>query len=94
MNGAISGAAQLHLKGWQRLLLPNLPSIAAIVVLYLAAGVMGPEGLFGDSDTGWHIVTGARRLETSELPRVDTDSFTKAGQPWSAWEWLADVGMA
>lgn len=94
MNGATGGAAQLHLKGWQRLLLPNLPSIAAIVVLYLGAAGMGPEVLFNDAGTGWHIVTGARRLETSELPRVDTDSFTKAGQPWSAWEWLADVGMA
>lgn len=94
MNGANGGAAQLHLKLWQRLLLPSLPSIAAIVVLYLGVAGMGPEALFGDSDSGWHIVTGERILETGELPRVDAYSFTKTGQPWFAWEWLADVGMA
>ena len=25
------------------------------------------------------------------LPRTDPYSFTRGGQPWFAWEWLADV---
>jgi len=91
MSTATIPGAPLPLNWWQRLLLPNLPAIAAVAVLYLAVVVMGPEGLLGDSDTGWHIVTGERIIETGTLPRADPYSFTKAGQPWYAWEWLADV---
>ncbi len=81
----------LRLSWWQRMLLPNLPFIAAIAVLFLAVGVSGPEGLLNDSDTGWHIVTGERILETGKLPRTDPYSFSKPGEPWFAWEWLSDV---
>lgn len=76
---------------WQRMLLPNLPIVAAIAVLYLAIVVTGPQGLLGDSDTGWHIITGERIITTGELPRSDPYSFSKPGGPWFAWEWLADV---
>ena len=30
-------------------------------------------------------------LATHELPRTDPYSFTRAGQPWFAWEWGSDV---
>ncbi|MEJ5366937.1 MAG: hypothetical protein WHT08_01375 [Bryobacteraceae bacterium] len=62
-------------------------------MIYMAVAGMGPEGLFRDSDTGWHIVTGERIFDTWTLPRVDPYSFTKPGEPWYAWEWLADVAM-
>lgn len=81
----------LQLNWWQRALLPNMPAIAAFAVLYLAVGLLGPQGLLNDSDTGWHIVTGERILATGELPRTDPYSFSKPGEPWFAWEWLADV---
>lgn len=84
-------AEVLQLNWWQRLFMPNLPAIAAVLVLYLAVSVMGPEGLLNDSDTGWHVVTGERILDTGQLPRTDPYSFSKPGQPWFAWEWLADV---
>lgn len=81
----------LVLNRWQRLLLPNLPAIAALTLLYLALGLLGPDGFLNDSDTGWHIVTGERILDTFHLPRTDPYSFSKTGEPWFAWEWLADV---
>ncbi len=93
MTDSQGGATPICLNRWQRWVFPNLPSIAAVVVIYLAVAGMGPEGLFGDSDTGWHIVTGERILDTWTLPRVDPYSFTKPGEPWYAWEWLADVTM-
>ncbi len=91
MTAPASPAEGLRLNWWQRTLMPNLPVIAALAVLYLAVVVMGPEGLLNDSDTGWHIVTGERILDTGELPGTDPYSFSKPGEPWFAWEWLADV---
>lgn len=32
-------------------------------------------------------------LRTASLPHSDPFSFTRAGQPWLAWEWLSDVLM-
>jgi hypothetical protein len=44
-----------------------------------------------DGDTGWHIRTGEYILGSGKIPSEDLFSFTKAGAPWYAWEWLADV---
>jgi hypothetical protein len=33
-------------------------------------------------------------LKNGRVPSADLFSFTKAGQPWFAWEWLSDVLMA
>lgn len=52
-----------------------------------------PQTLFRDADTGWHIRTGERILNTLSLPRTDPYSFTAAGYPWVDWEWLSDVLM-
>lgn len=51
-------------------------------------------GLLGDADTGWHIRTGEIVLATRSVPRTDLFSYTKAGQPWFAWEWLYDAAVA
>lgn len=44
-----------------------------------------------DGDTGWHIRTGEYILDRHSVPAADLFSFSKAGQPWFAWEWLSDV---
>ena len=44
-----------------------------------------------DGDTGWHIRTGEYILTHHTVPTQDLFSFSKAGQPWFAWEWLTDV---
>jgi hypothetical protein len=51
----------------------------------------GYENLFRDSDSGWHIVNGERILTSHQVPDADPFSFSKARQPWIAWEWGADV---
>ena len=77
-----------------RWLLPDLAMVAAAVALFYCLFLFqGYQQLFRDSDAGWHIRTGELILKTRELPRVDPFSFTKAGQPWFAWEWAADVAM-
>ena len=47
-----------------------------------------------DGDTGWHIAAGRYIIGTGSVPAADPFSFTFAGQPWHAHEWLAEVAMA
>ena len=75
--------------------LPSLSDLAFIAPLAVQFGLAGGAyGLLADGDTGWHLRTGEWILENGRVPRVDIFSFTKAGQPWFAWEWLWDVSMA
>jgi hypothetical protein len=76
-------------------LVPSLSDLAFLmpmaVLFWCTTGV---GWLLADSDTGWHIRTGEWILRNGRVPAVDIFSFTKAGQPWFAWEWLSDVLMA
>jgi hypothetical protein len=73
-------------------LLPDLALVAACVTLvYCLFLFQGYRQLFRDSDAGWHIRAGEAILSTGDLPRTDPYSFTRAGQPWFAWEWMADI---
>jgi hypothetical protein len=75
--------------GW---LAPDLAlSVALVTVLYLMVLPGGATALFRDSDAGWHIRAGERMLATGRLPQGDPFSFSKAGEAWVAWEWLADA---
>jgi hypothetical protein len=62
-----------------------------ITLFYCLFLFQGYQKLFRDSDAGWHIRTGETILATGTLPRTDPYSFTRGGQPWFAWEWLADI---
>jgi hypothetical protein len=47
-----------------------------------------------DSDTWWHMTVGERILATHSWPSSDTYSFTAAGAPWIAYEWLGEATLA
>jgi hypothetical protein len=71
---------------------PDLAFATACVTLFYCLFLFqGYQTLFRDSDAGWHIRNGEAILATGTLPRTDPYSFTRGGQPWFAWEWLADV---
>ena len=73
-------------------LVPDLALVAACVTLFYCLFLFqGYRKLFRDSDAGWHIRAGEAILSTGDLPRTDPYSFTRAGQPWFAWEWMADI---
>lgn len=81
-------------RRWARLLIPSLSDLfflAILVWLFMSSGVAGWEGLLSDADAGWHIRTGEYILDHHAVPHVDLYSFSKAGAPWYAWEWLTDV---
>ena len=75
--------------------LPSLSDLAFLMpILVLLWCTTGVGWLLTDSDTGWHIRTGEWILENGRVPTADIFSFTRAGEPWFAWEWLSDVFMA
>jgi hypothetical protein len=75
-------------------LFPDVALVAAAVTLFYCLFLFqGYQQLFRDSDAGWHIRNGEAILASGRLPRTDTFSFSKAGEPWFAWEWLADTAV-
>jgi hypothetical protein len=44
-----------------------------------------------DPDLWWHIRTGAWIVQTGHIPHTDSFSYTRAGSPWVAHEWLSEV---
>ncbi|MBD8619805.1 hypothetical protein IFT67_12815 [Sphingomonas sp. CFBP 13728] len=46
-----------------------------------------------DGDTGWHLATGAWIVAHGSVPTHDPFSFTAAGRPWVAHEWLSELAM-
>src|SRR2546423_13588753 len=76
-------------------LLPSFTDFAFLMpIVFLFGRMDGLMTLFGDCDTGWHIRTGQWIMRNGGVPMRDVFSFSKAGQPWFAWEWLSDIGMA
>ena len=83
-----------HATGRSLRLAPTLPDL--FFALLLVAQFGRPDSwlsLLGDGDTGWHIRTGEYILARG-VPAHDLFSFSRAGQPWYAWEWLSDVIFA
>lgn len=75
-----------------RLILPRLPAVFfCIGLLQMLFVTPGPQVLFRDSDAGWHIRNGEAILANRAAPRADSFSYSRAGRPWFAWEWLADA---
>lgn len=44
-----------------------------------------------DPDLWWHMATGRYIVETGSIPTGDPFSYTAAGKPWVAHEWLAEL---
>ena len=88
------GAARARL--WTRLLQPSLFDVLLLAVPLWFFGLAegGIRLLLVDGDTGWHIRTGEWILANRSFVHHDLFSFSKAGEPWFAWEWLADVILA
>lgn len=52
------------------------------------------RGFIVDPDVWWHIKVGQDLLRTHHWPTVDPYSFTAAGTPWIAYEWLGEIVLA
>jgi len=62
-----------------------------VAVLLIPAALGSSKTIFNDGDVSWHIATGQWILDHAAIPAVDPFSFTWAGKPWVAIEWLAEA---
>ncbi len=71
-------------------LAPVLIPLSVAGVLYLVLLVSGDK-LLNDPDSYWHIVVGDWMVAHRAFPTHDPFSFTLAGSPWIAKEWLSQL---
>ena len=64
---------------------------AVLGALLVGAVFVGAREFIVDPDLWWHIKVGQNILSTRGWPTADPYSFTVAGHPWLAYEWLGDV---
>ncbi len=69
-------------------------SPAALIGLLTFALVCASRQVLNDGDTFTHIAAGEWMLQHGAVLRWDPFSWTFAGQPWAAHEWLAEVVLA
>lgn len=90
--------ARLSAPAWVVRLSPSLFDLFLLSVLvwtFLASAKdLGWSQMLSDGDAGWHMRVGQWILENGRVPTQDFFSFSKAGEPWFAWEWLSDVIFA
>ena len=47
--------------------------------------------IFADGDVSWHVAAGQWMIAHGKVPFTDPFSFSAAGRPWVAHEWLSEV---
>jgi hypothetical protein len=62
------------------------------VVLFLGLLALAARNVT-DPDVWWHLRTGQYIAEHKSVPHTDPFSYTRAGQPWVAHEWLSELLM-
>jgi hypothetical protein len=73
-----------------------LPSPSETVFLLLVVLVLagGRTALFNDPGTFWHLRLGREIIASTTVPRVDTLTWTRFGEPWVDQSWGFDVVLA
>jgi len=62
--------------------------------LFGALAVLVKSGLYHDPDVYWHLAAGDWMVSHQQVLRHDQFSYTIAGRPWVAQEWLSEVVMS
>src|SRR5258706_16021908 len=65
----------------------SFPAMLAAGLMFLVFWTCASR--FDDPDLWWHLKVGQTIWETHRIPAVDQFSFTAAGHPWIAHEWLS-----
>ena len=65
-----------------------------VLPIVLGGLVAFARPILNDGDTFWHLAAGRWIIQHGQVPHTDPFSFTFAGRPWVAHEWLTEVVMA
>jgi hypothetical protein len=68
--------------------------LSLLFILTLLYYVGNHAIMLGDPDLWWHIVMGQGTISSGHVPTTDTYSYTFAGSPLIAKEWLSQVLLA
>jgi hypothetical protein len=69
-----------------------LPTLGFFLFLAIESVMfVEPGRIFADPGVGRHLRTAEFILETGQIPRADPLSFTKAGAPWTDFEWAFEA---
>ena len=63
-----------------------------LAVLFLGLFAMTARNVI-DPDVWWHLKTGEFIAQHESIPHADPFSYTRAGHPWVAHEWLTELGI-
>jgi hypothetical protein len=63
---------------------------AFLVVVFLGLFALAARNVT-DPDLWWHLKTGEYIAEHKSIPHSDSFSYTRAGEPWVAHEWLTEL---
>ncbi len=85
LQQSISQSRTLHIPA------VSPPWVAAVAMLALT---LFAPAVLNDGDTFWHLTAGEWIIAHRTVPHTDPFSFSFAGQPWVAHEWLSEVLMA
>ncbi len=78
-------------EDFRRFVLPSQPLIMGLSVFAI---LMWVGAIFNDGDTFWHLAAGNWIIDHRAIPHTDPFSYTFAGKPWLAHEWLSELLMA
>src|SRR5476651_2186408 len=71
-----------------------LPTFGFFLFLAIELWMFNSPGrIFEDPGVGRHLRTAEVILETGRIPRTDPLSFTKAGEPWTDFEWAFEATL-
>ena len=73
---------------------PSPGAVAWLVALAVAALASFSPAVLNDGDTFSHVATGEWIIAHQAVPTTDPFSFSFAGRPWVAHEWLSELALA
>ena len=65
-----------------------------VIPIVITALVSFAPQVLNDGDSFWHIAAGRWMIDHRAVPMTDPFSYTFAGRPWVAHEWLSEVALA
>ncbi|MCG3130226.1 MAG: hypothetical protein FLDDKLPJ_00980 [Phycisphaerae bacterium] len=92
-NECVGPARTTGARAWLRRFSPSLAD-AVFVLMFVRLLQLGATQFFNDPGTGWHLRVGEEILHARALPASDPFSWTRAGEPWIATQYLGEVALA